>query len=179
MKLCDSETDLLNCLFEGDSNKITRQHLLNQNSSRSHCVFTITLIQRNKFDSYEKITVSKINLIDLAGSERTKKTSSDSLELQEAGYINKSLSLLEQMILQILENPRGHISYRQSKLNLILKDTIGANSNTIMVANIIPENSFLDETISTLKFSTRMNKITNKVQLNVHLDSSMLVKTLK
>lgn len=82
--------------------------------------------------------MSKVNLVDLAGSERTKKTGSEGKTLIEAQFINKSLSFLEQVVVALSDQQREHIPYRQNKLTYLLKDSIGGNSKTCMVANIWP-----------------------------------------
>ena len=82
--------------------------------------------------------MSKINLVDLAGSERTKKTGSEGRTLVEAQFINKSLSFLEQVVVALSDQQRDHIPYRQNKLTYLLKDSIGGNSKTCMIANVWP-----------------------------------------
>lgn len=109
----------------------------------------------------EKVTISKLNIIDLAGSERTKKTNSTGGTLLEASFINKSLSYLEQLVVGYSEKKRDSLPFRQSKLTYLLKDSIGGNSRMIMVANIWPERTHLEETISTLRFASRLAKVTN------------------
>ena len=120
--------------------------------------------------------MSKINLVDLAGSERTKKTGSEGKTLIEAQFINKSLSFLEQLVIALSEKKRDHIPYRQNKLTYLLKDSIGGNSKTYMIANIWPEENHLEETISTLKFASRMMKVSNETSIEMNLDPSLLIK---
>ena len=153
--------------FEGEINKTMSEHKLNKHSSRSHCIFSLWVESRSRVESSEKITLSKLNLVDLAGSERTKKTGSQGQQLLEAQFINKSLSFLEQVVVALSEKHRDHIPYRQSKLTSILKDSIGGNSKTIMIANIWPEEDHLEETISTLKFASRMMKVANEATVNI------------
>lgn len=119
--------------------------------------------------------MSKINLVDLAGSERTKKTGSEGKTLVEAQFINKSLSFLEQVVVALTEK-RDHIPYRQNKLTYLLKDSIGGNSKTCMIANVWPEESHLEETISTLKFASRMMKVSNEISIEMNLDPKLLLK---
>lgn len=141
--------------------------MLNKASSRSHCVFTIYIESRSRVESSDKVVYSKLNLVDLAGSERTKKTGSSGLTLKEATYINKSLSFLEQVVIALCDKKRDHIPYRQSKLTNLLRDSLGGNCKTLMVANVWPEPSHLEETISTLKFATRMMRVSNEAIVNV------------
>ena len=90
-------------MFQAETNRTVREHVLNRVSSRSHAIFTIILESRSKFESKEKVTISKLNIIDLAGSERSKKTMSKGVTLAEASFINKSLSYLEQLIVAYTE----------------------------------------------------------------------------
>lgn len=94
--------------------------------------------------------------MDLAGSERTSKTRSEGLVLREALYINKSLSILEQVILALSEKGRDHVPYRSSKLTHVLKDSLGGNCHTALVANVWEDPAQLEETLSTCRFAQRM-----------------------
>ena len=155
---------------KGEMAKTTSQHNLNKVSSRSHSIFTLYIETKTAVgDGSNKVSYSKINLVDLAGSERVKKTGSEGQTLIEANYINKSLSFLEQVVVALSEKQRDHIPYRQSKLTNLLKDSIGGNSKTTMIANIWPETSNLEETISTLKFAVRMKKVSNEPTANIQV----------
>ena len=94
----------------------------------------------------------------------------------EASYINKSLTFLEQVVVALSDRHRDHIPYRQSKLTNILKDSVGGNCKTVFIGNIWPEPSHLEETISTLKFASRIRKVTNEATVNVRLDPQVLLK---
>lgn len=174
--VCDTEDEALHCLFEGELNRTFRQHYLNETSSRAHTVFTLHIESRSRVESADKVTYSKLHLVDLAGSERTKKTNSMGLVLKEASYINKSLSFLEQVVLALCDKQREHVPYRQAKLTNYLRDSIGGNCKTVMIANIWPEAAHLEETTSTLKFATRMMKVTNEASVNTVLDPALLIK---
>ena len=176
MVVCDTEEDALNCLFEGDLSRTVAAHLLNQRSSRSHTVYTLHIETRSRVESTDKVTNSKLHLVDLAGSERTKKTGSSGLTLKEATFINKSLSFLEQVVIALCSNVRDHIPYRQSRLTNLLRDSLGGNCKTIMIANIWPEGSHLEETVSTLKFATRMMRVSNDAIVNIQLNKHLLIK---
>ena len=157
-------------------NRTVTEHHLNKASSRSHCVFTMYIQSRSRVESQDKVTYSKLHLVDLAGSERTKKTGSEGLTLKEATFINKSLSFLEQVVLALCERKRDHIPYRQAKLTNILRDSIGGNCKTLMVANVWAEPTHIEETISTLKFATRMMRVSNEAIVNVTLDPTLQIK---
>ena len=94
---------------------------------------------RSTIEQSEKVITSKLHLVDLAGNERTKKTNAEGLAMKEAAYINRSLSFLEQVVVSACDKKRDHVPYRQSKLTNLLKNSIGGNCRTILVANVWPE----------------------------------------
>lgn len=173
-----SEEHALNLLFEGETNRIIGSHTLNKNSSRSHCIFTIHLESHSRTLSNANYTVSKINLVDLAGSERLGKTGSEGQVLKEATYINKSLSFLEQTIIALADR-RDHVPFRQSKLTHALKDSIGGNCNTVLVANVYGEAAQMDETLSTLRFASRMKCIPAESVVIERYDPVRMCKNLQ
>jgi len=166
MHICDSEEDALNQLFEGEINRTYAAHELNSHSSRSHAIYTLHIESRSRVESTEKMTYSKLHLVDLAGSERTKKTETHGSQLTEARHINKSLTFLEQVVLALSDRNREHIPYRQAMLTNFLRDSLGGNCMTVMVANVQVVRQHIEETISTLKFATRMMKVKNEASVN-------------
>ncbi|KAJ3024345.1 Kinesin-like protein kif9 [Thoreauomyces humboldtii] len=176
VRVANTEEEALSCLFEGETARSISEHQLNKTSSRSHCIFTIWLESRSRVESSEKVLYSKLNLVDLAGSERLSKTQTTGVSLREAMYINKSLTFLEQVIIALADKKRGHIPYRQSKLTNVLRDALGGNCNTLMIANVRCERDYIEETISTLRFATRMMCVTNTPELNVQYDPVALIK---
>ena len=122
---------------------------------------------------------SKLHLVDLAGSERTKKTNTHGGQLNEARHINKSLSYLEQVVLALSDRKRDHIPYRQTTLTNFLRDSLGGNCKTVMIANIQCLRTHLEETISTLKFSSRMMKVHNQAVVNTIVDPHLRIKRLE
>ncbi|XP_038611750.1 kinesin-like protein KIF9 [Tachyglossus aculeatus] len=173
------EEDALNLLFEGETNRITSSHPLNKNSSRSHCIFTIYVEAHSRDLSEEKYVTSKINLVDLAGSERVGKTGSDGRVLKEAASINRSLSFLEQAIVALGERRREHVPFRRSKLTHALKDSLGGNCNTVLVANVYGEAAQLEETLSSLRFASRMRLVTTQPTVNEKYHPERMVKNLE
>ncbi|NXQ91424.1 KIF9 protein, partial [Nyctibius grandis] len=165
--------------LQGETNRAIAEHTLNKNSSRSHCIFTIYIESRFRAFSDVKCIHSKINLIDLAGSERLSKTGSEGQVLKEATYINKSLSFLEQIIVALADPKRDHVPFRQSKLTHVLKDSLGGNCNTVLVANICGEAVHVEETLSSLRFATRMKWITTEPVINETSDQEGTVKALE
>lgn len=131
---------------------------------------------RSRVESADRVLSSKLNLVDLAGSERVSKTHSTGAILREAMYINKSLSFLEQCVNALTDRGRDHVPFRQSKLTHVLKDALGGNSKTTMIANIWGEAAQLDETISTLSFAQRMMKVRTDASLNVKAEPAIMIK---
>ncbi|KAF4089757.1 hypothetical protein AMELA_G00069680 [Ameiurus melas] len=173
------EEEALNLLFEGEMNKIIGEHALNKHSSRSHCIFTVHVESRSRTLSNATYVTSKLNLVDLAGSERLSKTGSEGQVQREALYINKSLSFLEQAILALADRRREHVPFRQSKLTHALKDSLGGNCNTVLVANIYGEAAQIEETLSTLRFAARMKCVCTEPSVNKHIDPALQVQTLQ
>ncbi|KAK6165317.1 hypothetical protein SNE40_022265 [Patella caerulea] len=177
--LVQNEEEALNLLFEGETNRAISAHSLNKQSSRSHCIFTVYLESRSRVQSDARYTVSKLNFVDLAGSERLGKTKSEGKTQTEATYINKSLSFLEQVIVALADRRREHIPFRQSKLTHYLKDSIGGNCNTVLVANMWGEATQMEETVSTLRFATRMMCVVSEPAVNRVYDPALLCKKLQ
>ncbi|KFO66138.1 Kinesin-like KIF9, partial [Corvus brachyrhynchos] len=177
------EEQALHLLFEAREAKYSigshREHTLNKNSSRSHCIFTLYIECRSRDYTNPKCLKSKITLIDLAGSERLSKTGSEGQLRVEASYINKSLSFLEQLVIALADPKREHIPFRQSKLTHVLKDSLGGNCNTVLVTNIYGEASHVEETLSSLRFATRMNWVTAEPVPNEPFYKEVSVKALE
>ncbi|GBF93731.1 kinesin [Raphidocelis subcapitata] len=168
-----SEQEALALFFEGEANRVIGEHQLNRESSRSHCVFTLALALVREGDEGRAVRAS-IHLVDLAGSERVSKTRSEGLLLREAGHINKSLHILEQartwllaVVLAAGERGRDHVPFRSSKLTHVLRDSIGGNCRTVLVANVWGDAAQLEETLSTCRFAARMARLTCEVSRNV------------
>ncbi|KFO71800.1 Kinesin-like KIF15, partial [Cuculus canorus] len=142
---------------------------MNRESSRSHAVFTITVESMEKNNEVVNIRSSLLNLVDLAGSERQKDTHAEGLRLKEAGNINRSLSCLGQVITALVDVGNGkqrHICYRDSKLTFLLRDSLGGNAKTCIIANVHPGSRCFGETLSTLNFAQRAKLIKNKAVVN-------------
>ncbi|KAI8917458.1 armadillo-type protein [Entophlyctis helioformis] len=176
IQLASNEEEALNLLFEGETNRSISEHQLNKTSSRSHCIFTLHVESRSRVESSEKVMVSKLNLVDLAGSERLSKTETKGTSLKEAMYINRSLTFLEQVIIALADKKRDHVPFRQSKMTHVLRDALGGNCNTLMISNIWGEREHIEETISTLRFATRMMCVSTNPEINVQYDPIALIK---
>lgn len=170
-----NEEEALNHLFEGETRKTIAGTTMNEHSSRAHSVYTIHIQSKSRMESAEKVIHSKLHLVDLAGNERTKKLEA-AARMKEANYINKSLTFLEQVVVAACDSKKDHVPYRQSKLTNLLKSSIGGNCKTVMIANIWPEEGYLEETISTLKFASRMMKVQNEAVVNELQDPQLLLK---
>ena len=181
MHRATSEEEALNLLFLGDTNRAISETAMNQASSRSHCLFTVFLECRGAGGS-DKVRRSKLHLVDLAGSERVHKTKSDGITLNEAKYINTSLFYLEMVIVALNErneNARDHIPYRNSMMTSVLRDSLGGNCRTVMVATCSAEKAQTEESISTCRFAQRVALVKNDAVLNEETDPSVTIARLK
>ena len=145
---------------------------MNERSSRSHSVFTATLEARERREDTGLTSVrsAKLNLIDLAGSERVGKSGATGEQLTEAKSINKSLACLGRVIQALVDrqkNPRVHIPYRDSRLTFLLQESLGGNSKTWFIACVTPSSDSAQETYSTLVFAAGAKKIKNKAVINM------------
>eukprot|EP00951_Prasinocladus_malaysianus_P000708 scaffold5099_cov47-Prasinocladus_malaysianus.AAC.2 len=138
----------------------------------------LTLHQTASQHQKPTICNMQINLVDLAGSERTKKTGVTGQTLKEATFINKSLSFLEQTV-NALSKKASHVPFRQSKLTSVLRDALGGNCKTVMLANIWGEAAHLEETVSTLRFASRVKLIQTDAQVNESQDLALQVERYK
>lgn len=130
----------------------------------------------------DKVRRSKLHLVDLAGSERVAKTNSSGSVLTEARHINSSLFYLEMVIVALYEQAtkgRTHIPYRNCMMTSVLRDSLGGNCKTIMIATINPEADHTEESLSTCKFAQRVSLIKNKALLNEETDPSIIIRRLK
>ncbi|RMX36700.1 hypothetical protein pdam_00015831 [Pocillopora damicornis] len=149
---------------------------MNDVSSRSHAIFTILFTQAKFYTDMPSETVSKIHLVDLAGSERANSTGATGSRLKEGANINKSLVTLGTVISALAEASENSISkdpkkklfipYRNSVLTWLLKDSLGGNAKTIMIAAISPADVNYSETLSTLRYANRAKNIINKPTVN-------------
>ena len=158
-------SDTLAALNMGQQNRRVAATCMNKESSRSHCVFTLYLETSRTSDGVTTRCFSRFNMIDLAGSERQKQTQATGDRLKEANNINRSLSALGNVIMSLASN-NGHVPYRDSKLTFMLKDSIGGNSKTCIIACCSPAEMCYDETQSTLKFVRFAKLVKNVATIN-------------
>ncbi|PZC85825.1 hypothetical protein B5X24_HaOG215187 [Helicoverpa armigera] len=162
---CEQLDDLFAVLEEGMRNRAVGAHAMNAHSSRSHTLLCVRVRRDVRADAGGVVcsTHGKINFVDLAGSEMTKRTHSTGKTLEEANNINRSLMVLGYCIAQLSDGKkRGHIPYRDSKLTKLLADSLAGNGVTLMIACIAPTRSNLSETINTLRYAARAKKIKTK-----------------
>jgi hypothetical protein len=174
----ESTKDLMEVLNKGKANRHVGATAMNKESSRSHSVFTLQLESKHKRDGIINILSSRFHIIDLAGSERQKFTNAVGERLKEAGKINKSLSALGNVINSLVDVFQGksrHIHYRDSKLTFLLKDSLGGNSRTVVIANVAQNLSSVGETLSTLNFAKRAKLIKNKAVVNEDTAGTVLL----
>ena len=161
---CKKPQDIVEIILQGTKNRKKGSHDLNKDSSRSHSILTVYLISEYNSggESYKKY--GKISFVDLAGSERLKETNSKGGMLKETGNINKSLFVLGKVISSLTDkkNTNQHIPYRDSKLTMLLMDSIGGTAKTLMIACVSPSSVYSDETMSTLNYASRTMNIKNK-----------------
>lgn len=158
----DTEQEALNLLITGNYIRKISSTPMNPTSSRSHCIFTLALEGRDL--GSDLVFTSKLHLVDLAGSERIYKSEPDTQIKKEAKYINRSLSYLEQVIIALYEREQGsreHVPFRNSMMTSILRDSLGGNCRTVMIANLSLALENEDETVSTARFAIRCQKLVN------------------
>ncbi|KAJ2898118.1 kinesin-II 85 kDa subunit [Zalerion maritima] len=175
--------EIENLMDEGNKARTVAATNMNQTSSRSHAVFTLMLTQK-KFDTETKMAmekVAKISLVDLAGSERATSTGATGARLKEGAEINRSLSTLGRVISALAESSSGkkkkggtQVPYRDSVLTWLLKDSLGGNSMTAMIAAISPADINFDETLSTLRYADSAKRIKNHAVINEDANARMI-----
>ncbi|MCD7471728.1 Kinesin-like protein KIN-4A [Datura stramonium] len=181
--------EMADCLEQGSLSRATGSTNMNNQSSRSHAIFTITMEQMRKTGSNdgnnnecmtEEYLCAKLHLVDLAGSERAKRTGSDGLRFKEGVHINRGLLSLGNVISALGDEKKRkegvHVPYRDSKLTRLLQDSLGGNSRTVMIACISPADINAEETLNTLKYANRARNIQNKPVINRDPVSSEMLK---
>ncbi|KAI1047923.1 hypothetical protein LB505_012550 [Fusarium chuoi] len=169
---------------EGNKARTVAATNMNQTSSRSHAVFTLMLTQK-KYDADTKMEmekVAKISLVDLAGSERATSTGATGARLKEGAEINRSLSTLGRVIAALADlstggkkkKGTGQVPYRDSVLTWLLKDSLGGNSMTAMIAAVSPADINFDETLSTLRYADSAKRIKNHAVVNEDANARMI-----
>lgn len=172
-----SVQEVYEVMRRGGAARATAATNMNQESSRSHSIFVITITQKNVETGSAKS--GQLFLVDLAGSEKVGKTGASGQTLEEAKKINKSLSALGMVINSLTDGKSTHIPYRDSKLTRILQESLGGNSRTTLIINCSPSSYNDQETLSTLRFGVRAKAIKNKAKINAELSPLELKQLLK
>lgn len=189
---CDSAADMLAVLQEGHRNRRVGSHNLNKDSSRSHSLLSVYVTSKvgdvksavtdddNEPEHQLLEKKGKIVFVDLAGSERLRDTGTKGKHLKETTNINKSLFTLGKVISTLSKGQTSvasmnHIPYRDSKLTMLLKDSLGGNCKTLMVACVSPAKPSLEESLSTLNYATRAKNIVNKPVLMMDPKEKLLL----
>lgn len=170
-----SPDDMMEVFNDGTVNRHVRATNMNDSSSRSHSIFTVT-VESSEFgvDGKPHIKVGKLNIVDLAGSERMDKTGAQGDGAKEGIKINLSLSTLCHVISSLTDPKCTFVPYRDSKLTRLLQDSLGGNTKTCMIANIGPADYNTEETLSTLRYASRAKNITNKPKINEDPKDTMI-----
>lgn len=171
-----SDLDVYDIMRIGNDNRKVASTSMNDQSSRSHSIFVMTIHQTNLDDQTCKTGV--LYLVDLAGSEKVGKTGAKGHTLDEAKGINKSLSTLGKVINSLTDGKSKHIPYRESKLTRILSESLGGNARTALIITCSPSVYNDMETISTLRFGTAARNIKNKPKINKELTVAEMKKLL-
>ncbi|XP_052751113.1 kinesin-like protein unc-104 isoform X12 [Galleria mellonella] len=183
-----SYQDIYDLIDEGNKARTVAATNMNETSSRSHAVFTIFFTQQRHDKTTDLMSekVSKISLVDLAGSERADSTGAKGTRLKEGANINKSLTTLGKVISALAEiasknkksKKADFIPYRDSVLTWLLRENLGGNSKTAMIAAISPADINFDETLSTLRYADRAKQIVCKAVVNEDANAK-LIRELK
>ena len=178
-----SFAEIEHLMDEGNKARTVAATNMNETSSRSHAVFTLTLTQKRHDEetSMDTEKVAKISLVDLAGSERAASTGATGSRLREGAEINRSLSTLGRVIAALADLSSGKVKpkssivpYRDSVLTWLLKDSLGGNSLTAMIAAISPADINFEETLSTLRYADSAKRIKNHAVVNEDPNARMI-----
>uniref|UniRef100_A0A8B9IDK5 Kinesin family member 27 n=1 Tax=Anser brachyrhynchus TaxID=132585 RepID=A0A8B9IDK5_9AVES len=181
--------EVMSLLESGNAARHTGTTQMNEHSSRSHAIFTISICQKQSAESQKNSDVpqdsswksvqmiaSKFHFVDLAGSERVTKTGNTGERFKESIQINSGLLALGNVISALGDPKRKsvHIPYRDAKITRILKDSLGGNAKTVMITCISPSSSDFDESLNSLKYANRAKNIRNKPVVNYNPDQDRI-----
>ena len=186
---CNTPEECAEVFHKGELNRNTESTKMNEHSSRSHAILilkiekSIKIINPKNLSNIKKtdrlLTCSYLHLVDLAGSERVRKTGATDMRLEEAKKINLSLLCLGNVISSLTNPNTSHISYRDSKLTRLLKESLGGNAKTSLIVTVSPSTYNQDETMSSLLFASRAMKVQNRPVINRSVDYQALCLKLQ
>ncbi|XP_066293133.1 kinesin-like protein KIF19 isoform X2 [Branchiostoma lanceolatum] len=164
-----STKEVMELLQQGNKQRTQEPTKANKTSSRSHAVLQVTVKQRSRVrNTTQEVRVGKLYMIDLAGSERAAQTQNRGKRMKEGAHINRSLLALGNCINALCEKGgRAYVNYRDSKLTRLLKDALGGNCKTVMIAHISPASTSFDESRNTLLYADRAKNIKTRVKRNL------------
>ena len=168
--------EIIELINLGNEKRVVAETSSNKFSSRSHAILTLTLQKKHRINEPNKITHAKLVMADLAGSERACVSENKGLRMMEGGNINKSLLALGNCI-KMLSEKASKVNYRDSKLTRLLKESLGGNTRTIMLACLSPLESHYEESLNTLKYAKRMKQIKVKMSKN-YKEETMDMETI-
>ena len=181
---CNSPEECEEVFHKGELNRNTESTKMNLHSSRSHAILILKIEKSMKIinpknlknikNTDRLLTCSYLHLVDLAGSERVRKTGATDMRLEEAKKINLSLLCLGNVISSLTNPNTSHISYRDSKLTRLLKESLGGNAKTSLIVTVSPSTYNQDETMSSLLFALRAMKVQNRPIINKTVDYQAL-----
>uniref|UniRef100_A0A8C6NE03 Uncharacterized protein n=1 Tax=Melopsittacus undulatus TaxID=13146 RepID=A0A8C6NE03_MELUD len=181
--------EVMSLLENGNAARHTGTTQMNEHSSRSHAIFTISICQKRSTESQKstdaaqnsswksaEVIASKFHFVDLAGSERVTKTGNTGERFKESVQINSGLLALGNVISALGDPKRKsvHVPYRDAKITRILKDSLGGNARTVMITCISPSSSDFDESLNSLKYANRAKNIRNKPVVNYNPDQDRI-----
>lgn len=170
-----SPAHALSLIAAGEEHRHVGSNNFNLLSSRSHTIFTLTIESSVHGSGYDEVTLSQLNLIDLAGSESSK-CDTTGLRRKEGSYINKSLLTLGTVIGKLSEGKASHIPYRDSKLTRLLQSSLSGHGHVSLICTITPASSNMEETHNTLKFAQRAKRVEIRAAANRIIDKNSLIK---
>lgn len=172
-----SPAHALSLIASGEEHRHVGSNNFNLLSSRSHTIFTLTIESSpcGEYQGEEDVTLSQLNLIDLAGSESSK-TETTGLRRKEGSYINKSLLTLGTVISKLTDEKATHVPYRDSKLTRLLQSSLSGHGRVSLICTVTPASSNSEETHNTLKFAHRSKQVEIKASQNKIMDEKSLIK---
>ncbi|CAH2291475.1 kinesin KIF19 [Pelobates cultripes] len=161
--------EIMQLLMKGNKQRTQEPTAANKTSSRSHAILQVTVRQKSRVKNItQEVRVGRLFMIDLAGSERASQTQNRGQRMKEGAHINRSLLALGNCINALSERGGNkYVNYRDSKLTRLLKDSLGGNSRTVMIAHISPASSAFEESRNTLSYADRAKNIKTRVKRNL------------
>ena len=184
-EVVSSPAQAFSLICEGEKRRQVGSTNMNTHSSRSHTIFRVWIESRSSEYAHSNVSISSLSLVDLAGSESIRLTGSIGERRKEGLYINKSLMALGQVVYKLSEMERQgasekvHIPYRDSKLTRLLQPSLSGNAQIVIICNISPQASHLEESHNTLKFATRAKRIKQKAVRTEVTDEKTLLQSYR